>query len=311
VNRALTKLHGLLKRRGVTISVAALGTALTTEAVTAAPAGLALTASTAALAGATAGTGTALTALKIMTMAKVQVGVLGLVVCASVATTSMIEYQARARLRQADAAEPAAGRLAELKAQNEQLSGLLVEANSSANPQELERLRAEVTRLRGQTNELADLRQQERGMQAALAALRKDLREPEHNDFQPPPGYLAKEEYCMNLSRAIHRFAGDHQGRFPTTFAEAASYITGATGSQTNFTTDQFDLVFHGTNANSFGHPRRIVLFRERQPWLSADGKWAKIYGMLPGQRWVITPPDGNFAAWEAQHIVPPEALAP
>ena len=41
VDRALEKLHVLLKHRGATLSAAALGTALATEAVTAAPAGLA------------------------------------------------------------------------------------------------------------------------------------------------------------------------------------------------------------------------------------------------------------------------------
>src|ERR1035437_4079437 len=41
VDRALEKLHVLLKHRGATLSAAALGTALATEAVTAAPAGFA------------------------------------------------------------------------------------------------------------------------------------------------------------------------------------------------------------------------------------------------------------------------------
>ena len=50
VKRALEKLHVLLKHRGVTMSVTALGTVLTTGAVTAAPAGLALATSSVALA---------------------------------------------------------------------------------------------------------------------------------------------------------------------------------------------------------------------------------------------------------------------
>jgi RNA polymerase sigma factor (sigma-70 family) len=67
VDRALEKLHILLKDRGATLSLAALGTALATEAVTAAPAGLAATISSAAiLAGST--TTTALTATKAIAM---------------------------------------------------------------------------------------------------------------------------------------------------------------------------------------------------------------------------------------------------
>src|SRR5881394_633331 len=43
VSRALEKLHTVLKRRGISLSAAALGTALAAEAVTAAPVGLAVT----------------------------------------------------------------------------------------------------------------------------------------------------------------------------------------------------------------------------------------------------------------------------
>ena len=59
VDRALEKLHVLLKHRGATLSAAALGTALATEAVTAAPAGLAGSVAGAALASAAAASGLA------------------------------------------------------------------------------------------------------------------------------------------------------------------------------------------------------------------------------------------------------------
>jgi hypothetical protein len=71
VDRALEKLHVLLKRRGVTMSAAALGTALATEAVTAAPSGLAATVTAAALSG-TAITTTAIAATKAITMTALQ-----------------------------------------------------------------------------------------------------------------------------------------------------------------------------------------------------------------------------------------------
>src|SRR5215510_2265160 len=61
VNRALEKLHLLLKQRGVTLSVAALGSVLATEAVTAAPAGLAAGVAASAVAGAAVSNATSLT----------------------------------------------------------------------------------------------------------------------------------------------------------------------------------------------------------------------------------------------------------
>ena len=80
VKRALEKLHVLLKHRGVTMSVAALGTVLTTGAVTAAPAGLALATSSVALASAAAGTGTTLTLIKLITTTKLKLGLTALVI---------------------------------------------------------------------------------------------------------------------------------------------------------------------------------------------------------------------------------------
>lgn len=55
-DRALDKLESLLKRRGVSYSAAALGTSLTAQAVTAAPAGLAVSLPIVALTGAATGT---------------------------------------------------------------------------------------------------------------------------------------------------------------------------------------------------------------------------------------------------------------
>jgi RNA polymerase sigma factor (sigma-70 family) len=75
VNRALEKLHHLLSARGVTLSAAALGTALAARAVEAAPAEVVASAAQAALASAATGHGTALTVLKGMTTSKIGVSV--------------------------------------------------------------------------------------------------------------------------------------------------------------------------------------------------------------------------------------------
>jgi RNA polymerase sigma factor (sigma-70 family) len=98
VSRALEELRGLLKKRGIAFSAAALGTALAGEAVTAAPAGLAVTISSAALAGAAAGTGTTLTLLKLMTMTQLKLGIGALVIVGAV-TTFVIQHQAQEKLR--------------------------------------------------------------------------------------------------------------------------------------------------------------------------------------------------------------------
>jgi len=80
VERALEKLRGLLARRGVVLSAAALALAIGGATATAAPAELTATISTTALANAPAGTGFTLTTLKIMAMTKLKITVVAAVV---------------------------------------------------------------------------------------------------------------------------------------------------------------------------------------------------------------------------------------
>ena len=93
VKRALEKLNVLLKHRGVTLSVAALGAVLTTGAVTAAPAGLTLSTTKIALASAAAGTGATLTLMKLMTATKLKLFITGLSI-AGIASALLI-YRGR------------------------------------------------------------------------------------------------------------------------------------------------------------------------------------------------------------------------
>jgi hypothetical protein len=48
------------------------------------------------------------------------------------------------------------------------------------------------------------------------------------------------------------------------------------------------------------------ILCREHTARQSPDGKWERIYGMADGSVVLQTSEDGNFDAWEKQHMVPP-----
>jgi RNA polymerase sigma factor (sigma-70 family) len=127
VNRALGKLHSLLKQRGVTLSITALGTALTAEAVTAAPAGLAITVSGAALGSAAAGAGTVLTLTKLMVMTKLQAAVIGAIVVGAVVTPLVMHHEAKMRQENRSLGE----QLAQLKTDNEGLAGQIAQLRSA------------------------------------------------------------------------------------------------------------------------------------------------------------------------------------
>lgn len=121
VERALDKLHGLLARRGVTSTAAALGVALAAQPMVAMPAGLAASVTGAALAGASAvaagGSGAVVVNYVFMGMTKIQLGVAAALLIAGGATLviqesakSGLEFQIAEQRRERAALASVAGR---------------------------------------------------------------------------------------------------------------------------------------------------------------------------------------------------------
>jgi RNA polymerase sigma factor (sigma-70 family) len=160
VARAVEKLRTFLNRRGVTLTATTLATTLATEAVVAAPAGLAVSVTAISLAGAAAGTGISATLMKLMAMTKLKAGVAGALVIGSVVTPLLVQHQAQVRLRDKDETlRQRTDQLVELQADNERLSKLLATATNPPSPSndrlsELMRLRGEVGRLQTAVREL-------------------------------------------------------------------------------------------------------------------------------------------------------------
>ncbi len=140
VDRAIDKLRTLLARRGITSSAAALSLALSSQAVSAAPAGLVTTITGAALA---TGSATAAT-FTFMSMTKLQ-----LAIAAAVVATGSGAYVVQQKTNDALRTELAAGRtpgtdLVQLQNKNRQLTKTANDAEAlRVNDAELERLRKE------------------------------------------------------------------------------------------------------------------------------------------------------------------------
>jgi RNA polymerase sigma factor (sigma-70 family) len=168
VTRALDKLHAMLKNRGVALSAVALGAALATGAVSAAPFGLAATVAGGALAS-VASAGASATLFKFMTLTKLKIAVVTAIAVAAVAVPVVVQHQSLAKLRDENQAlQQQAAQLDALQSENERLSNLVVQAGtrppvSEEQARELARLRNVVGKLRDQTNqmgtELAKMRQ--------------------------------------------------------------------------------------------------------------------------------------------------------
>ena len=154
VNRALEKLQRFLKRRGVTLSVTALGLTLGSGVVTAAPAGMTMAISaTAVAAAATAGTTTTLTFLQFMGT-KLKAGLIGIIVL-GIGIPLALQHRSQTQLRdENEALRRQVREMQGLAAENTRLSNQIAMAKRSTpagtNEQfkELMKLRGEVGVLR-------------------------------------------------------------------------------------------------------------------------------------------------------------------
>jgi RNA polymerase sigma factor (sigma-70 family) len=301
VNRALEKLHSLLKRRSVTLSAAALGTALAGQVVTAAPAGLAAGICSSVLAGPAAGTATTFTALKLILMAKLKIGIVSAVVVASVATPLVLQHQARAKLREQDnSLQQQQSQLAALQAENERLSNLAAAGSRSSNqPEELQRLRTEAAALQQQTSAVVKLREENRRLKASAAQPQTPLQQREEA--------MAMMHSSKRWTLALLMYAQDHQDLAPTDFAQAKTTLDEKTKTELEATADQFEIVYQG-KWREIKNPAKTVVLREKQARQMPDGKWAKVYGFADGHSELHSEPDGNFEAWEKERIIAPAA---
>ncbi|MGO9200523.1 MAG: RNA polymerase sigma factor [Limisphaerales bacterium] len=297
VTRAIEKLHGLLRGRGVSLSAAALGTALAAETVTAAPGGLAASIAGAALAGAGAGAGLSTTLLRLATMTKTQSGVLGAVVLLGAATSVMIQHQAQASLRaQDESLRRQSAELALHQAENERLAGLVKGGASGVNRLgDLVSIRSEVESLRKQTSSLAaSLDEKPRASRSLLQRREEDAKRG-----------IARMMYAGCWLRAFQAFAKENSNEFPTSFAQALPFLPEEATAETNLTTGQFEIVYRGP-ATSIASPSLVVVLRERQPQRDYDGGWSRAYGFADGHSEISHSSDGNYDLWEKRHIVGP-----
>ncbi len=68
----------------------------------------------------------------------------------------------------------------------------------------------------------------------------------------------------------------------------------------------QFEIVYQGSYNELTNVPlQAVALIRERQPWPTPGGKWARIY-IMAGEIEIVES-DDNFQSWEAAHIIPPQ----
>ena len=152
------------------------------------------------------------------TMSKLNIGILTVLLATGIAALLVFRDHLQARMRESDEAlSRQAGRIAQLEAENERLSNLVVHAaNTAALPsdpsRELLRLRGEVGALRQQTNELGGLRKEKIRLSQAVA-------ESETNQVSAEDQLMVRRTHAVDamttLLQAIKNYATNHNGQYP------------------------------------------------------------------------------------------------
>jgi len=273
VERALEKLRDILTKRGIT-TAAALASVISTNAVQLAPANLAATLTTTSIAA--AGTGT-FTLLKIMTATQIKLGISALAV-AGAATALVVQHQTQEQLRAEN--ESLAQQIAQLKTESENYSSRLAAVDDSKRLtdeqfNELLRLRGEVGILHQQTNDVENVREENRRLRAQFAA--ENQNEISEDDrFQLRK--LHVQDAMSAILTAMKNYATNHDGQYPVNFDQlGASGNDSAIKLPRNIRLDDFEFM----NAGAVDVQGRKLIFRNRIPIQDPEGRQIWIYGAI------------------------------
>jgi len=262
VNRAVERLREFFAKRGVTVGASGLALVISTNAVQAAPVGLAITISTAtALVGTTVATTATATITKAIVMTTLQKTFIAAVIVASIATPLVLYTKAAARGRAAnESLQQQADELSKHQGEKDRLSVLASQTdNSKDRSADLLRLRAEAETLRTQTNSLPRARAENRRLQAAANVPEIEPSEAEKQEVN------VKMADSKNWAIASFLYSRKNQGAFPPTIEQAAAFYPDKTKAATNSTADQFEIVYQGP-LSALAKPQSVIVIRQKQP---------------------------------------------
>lgn len=237
-------------------------------------------------------------------MTKLKITLIVAAVAISLAVTLLLHRNAQTKLRENDATlRQQDKQLTELIAEQRKLSNNVTEAKIPANNQltELARLRDQAQMLQKQTNEL--------GFQLKSNRQARAFQSPSKPESHPPEYFkqlfrtaAAKPGDARNLTTVFTMYASDHQGQFPSSFEQVASYLRKEKMPLSG--TNQFDIVYRGSLDDLKGIPRgAVAVIRDRQTWIAPSGKQARVYGLADGSSQIVES-DDDFKSWEAEHII-------
>jgi RNA polymerase sigma factor (sigma-70 family) len=128
-----------------------------------------------------------------------------------------------------------------------------------------------------------------------------------HNHLQPKLEWTTtdKQSFEAETRRLVNQakmsglscflFAGDHHNQWPKNFVELK-----AARPECELSDADWEFM-SGGNRNNFANPSQTILFREKQPRPSPDGKFLRIYALADGSVQQVRSPVADFTAMEAK----------
>jgi hypothetical protein len=120
---------------------------------------------------------------------------------------------------------------------------------------------------------------------------------------------LQKARRSAHWLLALRYYAQEHNDQLPKSLDAVVPYLQNMSPEdevELMKSSNQYDVSYPGKFeelASSDGH---AIILREKQTWLTRDGKRAKVYGYADGSSQIHFEVDGEFAAWEKQHLPKP-----
>lgn len=208
--------------------------------------------------------------------------------------------------------------------ENQNLSNRVTQAAEMSNratdyTAELAQLQAKAVALRSQETQLSNQVWKSRVSAGARLLANENSNLTNHSDTiaasmgGAPRATSSKLNDARAFTAAMQHYAYKHEGMFPLSLDQVTSDLPGPLDQKSESWenapvsgTNDFEIVYQGGTNELANIPlRRVALIRERQPWLTPDGKWARAYGYADGDTEIVTS-DDNFQSWDALHIIPP-----
>jgi hypothetical protein len=298
LERALERLRSILSKQGFTSTSTLLSSALTAQAASPTPSGLAMAVSQAAF---TAVAQSSVPTIAFMATTKLKLGIAATLAVGGIAIATR-EHLAKAALQ---------NEIASIRAETARITpAASPNLASEIDLNELSRLRAEHAELMQLRGEVVALRKAKQDAERTIAAAQKqqsskpdEAVDPEEQAYNTVA--LARMNYANGWGTAILAFAKANGGRMPTSFEQAGSHFPERWASlMSAFDSERFEIVFRGS-LNDIARPERTIIVREKEPFSNPkEAGFARTYLFADGHTELHRSADGNFEPWERDRMI-------